>query len=115
MQEGSVIENTAYIYFDFNPAIVTNTTYNINELPLGLNESKSEWVNLYPNPAEDKIKFNGASVNEISIYDLTGKLVLNVSNIPDNEVSLNNLQTGIYQVILKTKNTLSTQKLVIKK
>lgn len=112
---GSVIENTAYIYFDFNPAIITNTTYNINELPLGLNESKSEWVNLYPNPAEDKIKFSGASVNEISIYDLAGKLVLNTNHIPDNEVSLNNLQTGIYQVVLKTDNNISTQKLVIKK
>jgi uncharacterized repeat protein (TIGR01451 family) len=115
LQEGSVIENTAYIYFDFNPAIVTNTTYNINELPLGLNESKSEWINLYPNPAEDKIKFSGASVNEVSIYDLTGKLVLNTDNILDNEISLNNLQTGIYQVALKTNNTISTQKLVIKK
>lgn len=115
LAEGTEIENTAYIYFDFNPAIVTNTTYNVNELPLGLNESISEWVNLYPNPAEDKIKFSGASVNGISIYDLTGKLVLETNTILDNEVSLNNLQTGIYQVVLKTGNSISTQKLVIKK
>ena len=112
---GSVIENTAYIYFDFNPAIITNTTYNINELPLGLNESKSEWVTMYPNPTEDRVKFSGASVKEISIYDLTGKLVLNVTDILDNEVMLSNIQTGIYQVILKTDNSVSTQKLVIKK
>ena len=112
---GSVIENTAYIYFDFNPVIITNTTYNINQLPLGLDESKSEWVNIYPNPAEDKITFSGASVNEVSIYDLTGKLVLNAANILDNEISVNKLQTGIYQVILKTNNRVSTQKLVIKK
>lgn len=115
LAEGTEIENTAYIYFDFNPAIVTNTTYNINELPLGLNESVSEWVTLYPNPAEDKIKFSGASVSEISIYDLTGKLVLETNTILNNEVSLNNLQTGIYQVVLKTGNSISTQKLVIKK
>lgn len=112
---GSVIENTAYIYFDFNPAIITNTTYNINELPLGLTESNSEGINLYPNPAQDKIKFSGASVTEVSIYDLTGKLVLNTGTILDNEISLNNLQTGVYQVVLKTYNTISTQKLVIKK
>ena len=115
LPEGSVIENTAYIYFDFNPAIITNTTYNINELPLGLDESKSETIHLYPNPAEDKIKFSGASVTEASIYDLTGKLVLETKNILNNELSLNNLQTGIYQVVLKTNSTISTQKLVIKK
>ncbi len=115
LAEGTEIENTAYIYFDFNPAIITNTTYNINELPLGLNESKTEWVNLYPNPAEDKIKFSGAFVNGISIYDLAGKLVLETNTILNNEVSLNNLQTGIYQVVLKTDNGISTQKLVVQK
>ncbi|MFT4533656.1 MAG: hypothetical protein ACJA1A_001835 [Saprospiraceae bacterium] len=29
LPEGTIIENTAHIYFDFNPAIVTNTTNNI--------------------------------------------------------------------------------------
>jgi uncharacterized repeat protein (TIGR01451 family) len=112
---GSIIDNTAYIYFDFNSPIVTNTTHNVNQYPLGLNESKTELVTLYPNPAQDKIQFSGASVNEVYIYDLTGKLVLEASNILNNEVSVNPIQTGIYQVILKTENNVSTQKLVIKK
>lgn len=111
---GSVIENTAYIYFDFNPAIVTNTTYNINQLPLGLDESKSEWISMYPNPAQDKVQFSGAAVNEVSIYDLTGKLVLETKNILNNEISVD-LQTGLYQVVLRTNNGVSNQKLVIKK
>jgi uncharacterized repeat protein (TIGR01451 family) len=111
---GSVIENTAYIYFDFNPAIVTNTTYNINQLPLGLDESKSEWISMYPNPAQDKVQFSGVAVNEVSIYDLTGKLVLETKNILNNEISVD-LQTGLYQVVLRTNNGVSNQKLVIKK
>jgi len=111
---GSVIENTAYIYFDFNPAIVTNTTYNINQLPLGLDESKSEWISMYPNPAQDKVQFSGAAVNEVAIYDLTGKLVLETKNILNNEISVD-LQTGLYQVVLRTNNGVSNQKLVIKK
>lgn len=115
LQEGSVIENTAYIYFDFNPAIVTNTTYNINELPLGLTESKTEFIGIYPNPAQDKIQFSGATVNQVLIYDLAGKTVLESNNILNNEVSLNHIQTGIYQVVIKTENSISTQKLVIKK
>lgn len=115
LQEGSVIENTAYIYFDFNPAIVTNTTYNINQLPLGLAETKTELIGLYPNPAQDKIQFSGATVNQVLIYDLTGKVVLENNYVLNNEVSLNHIQTGIYQVVLKTENSISNQKLVIKK
>jgi uncharacterized repeat protein (TIGR01451 family) len=115
LAEGSVIENTAYIYFDFNPPIVTNTTYNINQLPLGLNESKNELITLYPNPAEDKVQFSGALVKEIAIYDLTGKLILETTTVLNNEVSLNTIQTGVYQVILKTENNISTHKLVVKK
>jgi hypothetical protein len=33
------IENTAYIYFDWNEAIVTNTTYNLNENIMGIHEN----------------------------------------------------------------------------
>ena len=29
LPEGTIIENTAHIYFDFNPPIITNTTKNI--------------------------------------------------------------------------------------
>jgi uncharacterized repeat protein (TIGR01451 family) len=115
LPEGSIIENTAYIYFDFNPAIITNTTYNINHLPLGLTESKTELIGLYPNPAQDKIQFSGATVNQVLIYDLAGKVVLESNNILNNEVSLNHIQTGIYQVVLKTENSISNQKLIIKK
>lgn len=115
LQEGSVIENTAYIYFDFNPAIVTNTTYNINQLPLGLNETKTEFVSLYPNPAQDKIQFRGATVHQVLIYDLTGKVILESNHILNSEVPLNHIQTGLYQVVLKTETSISTQKLVIQK
>ncbi|MGV3609777.1 MAG: T9SS type A sorting domain-containing protein, partial [Fluviicola sp.] len=89
--------------------------YNINQEPLGLEDSKLEAIYMYPNPAADKIQFSGASIREVAIYDMAGKQVLEVSNILNNEVSLNNLQSGIYQVILKSENSISNQKLVIKK
>jgi uncharacterized repeat protein (TIGR01451 family) len=44
------INNTAFIYFDFNPAIKTNTATTIVE-PLGINETETVSVlQLYPNP-----------------------------------------------------------------
>ena len=112
---GTEIENTAYIYFDFNPPIVTNTTYNINQLPLGLSENKTEKIDFYPNPAQNKLHFGNSSVKKVSIYDLAGKLILEEQHITNNELSLNSIQTGIYQVVLQTDNNISTQKLVIQK
>lgn len=112
---GTEIENTAYIYFDFNPAIVTNTTYNINQIPLGLSENKNEQIVFYPNPAQNKLHLSGSAVQKVSIYDLAGKLVLEETQIANNELLLNGLQTGIYQVVLHTGNAISTQKLVIQK
>lgn len=112
---GTEIENTAYIYFDFNPAIVTNTTYNINQTTLGLSGNSIEQIGMYPNPAKDKLQFSGASVKEITVYDLTGKVVLTARDLDSNEISLSTIQTGIYQVVLKTETGSSTQKLVIQK
>lgn len=44
------INNTAFIYFDFNPAIKTNTATTVVE-PLGINETENASVlQLYPNP-----------------------------------------------------------------
>lgn len=112
---GTEIENTAYIYFDFNPAIVTNTTYNINQTTLGLQDNSIEQIGMFPNPAKDKLYFTGASVKEVTLYDLTGKVVLNSSDLTTNSISLSTVQTGIYQVVLRTSNGISTQKLVIQK
>jgi hypothetical protein len=53
LPEETAIKNTAHIYFDFNPAIVTNTTNNlmVSKLPRkGSNANKGELFNVYPNP-----------------------------------------------------------------
>ena len=53
LPEETAIKNTAHIYFDFNPAIVTNTTSNlmVSKLPgKGNNASKGKLFNIYPNP-----------------------------------------------------------------
>lgn len=47
------ITNTAYIYFDFNEAIVTNSTLNIVKVDASVNESSDEFnMMIYPNPTK---------------------------------------------------------------
>lgn len=110
----SEIENTAYIYFDFNPAIVTNTTYNINST-LGVEESIVEFITLYPNPANTSIQFKGAAVKAVEVFDMTGKAVAGNSLINANELSVAHLSSGVYQVVIHTEKRIYTEKLIIRK
>ena len=82
MPENTTIENTASIYFDFNPPIVTNTTQNlmVSELPkttptndLTINQA----VKVYPNPFGDFLTIErellSNAVSTLSIFDVTGR------------------------------------------
>ncbi len=50
MPLGTVIENTAHIFFDFNNAIVTNTTQNLFTTTTGVDERLALDVHVFPNP-----------------------------------------------------------------
>src|SRR5206468_6143358 len=77
---GTQINNTAFIYFDFNAPVVTNTTTNTIALvsSVGDKRHKTQDVRLYPNPASDVVTI---SVDETmigstaTITDLTGRKV----------------------------------------
>lgn len=114
LQEGDEIENTAYIYFDFNPAIVTNTTHNINS-SLGNQEMATETLVVYPNPAQNTISILGGKVNSVSIVDMTGKTVLTQTIGTSNVVNIEGLSNGIYTVLMTSDNGVAQQRLVVKK
>ncbi|MES2557940.1 MAG: T9SS type A sorting domain-containing protein [Bacteroidota bacterium] len=111
---GTEIENTAYIYFDFNPAIITNTTYNINAL-LATSDLTTETISIYPNPATSDIRFNGATVVAARIFDMAGKLVVDAPSVINNELSVASLDNGMYHVVIETAQGVQTQKLVVRK
>ena len=124
---GTVIENTAYIYFDFNDAIITNTTINTLVAPVALNESKISANNfiVYPNPAgsEVMIQFETKEICDVKLelYNMMGEVVKtkSIKNTKkgNNLESLNliDVASGIYFVKVKTATTQSVQKLVIEK
>ncbi|MGI9190858.1 MAG: DUF7619 domain-containing protein, partial [Chitinophagaceae bacterium] len=51
VQLGDQIKNKAYIYFDFNPAIITNETVNTLYQPSGVADVQDIASVIYPNPA----------------------------------------------------------------
>ncbi len=81
----TVIANTAHIFFDQNPAIVTNTTQNtmVFELPVfqdlpDVGETLSQ-LSLLPNPSNDLLTIQYATQQSqlvsLHLYDLTGRLL----------------------------------------
>ena len=70
---------------------------------------------LYPNPATNAVtlEFNNNSVKNISLLDLTGRVVLNTS-VSDEKTTLNisNLAKGIYYVRIQTNNKVEVAKIV---
>jgi len=119
---GTQITNTAYIYFDFNLPIITNTTLNtLWDETVGINENEAFAFDIFPNPTKDNavLKFNATEpIVSMSITDLRGREVYFTTSIThSNQIQLNrsefNLSEGIYMVNLKTKNSSKTKRWVI--
>jgi uncharacterized repeat protein (TIGR01451 family) len=105
---GTQITNTAYIYFDFNSPVVTNTTSN-TLVVTGISSIANNNVQLkvYPNPSTDIFHFQFSDSREqikrIEITDITGREVYSVEkNV--NELNTSELMSGVYFYSVITKN-----------
>jgi uncharacterized repeat protein (TIGR01451 family) len=118
---GDVVPNTASIYFDSNPAIITNT-FNTQFVSLLANASfeTSEFL-LYPNPASQMVQITlpntGDSLESITLYDVLGKVVRQVGSISANQstIDVSQMEKGVYFVEILTENNIKQiKKLVVK-
>ena len=117
---GDIVPNTANIYFDTNPAIVTNTFNTQFVSLLGNLVFESSNFLLVPNPASNFVQVylqnNSESIKSIVIYDILGKKVKEVKEINSKEVQINtgDLSKGLYLVEITSNNLLKqVKKLVI--
>jgi hypothetical protein len=105
---GTEINNTAHIFFDFNPAIVTNTTLNTIEQPLAVAELKQSFFRIFPNPASDIafIQSSDSFSGNIELIDVRGAMVKLIPALGKNQISidLSELASGVYQVRISGTN-----------
>lgn len=100
--------------------VTPNTTLFVLEgSTLAVNDVKnnSEALTIYPNPSTDVINFNSknnTTIVEAKLYDANGKLVLDKA-VRDNSISIKQLNSGVYMVVLKDKFGNSYTQKVIKK
>jgi photosystem II stability/assembly factor-like uncharacterized protein len=108
IKNGDTISNTAHIYFDYNNAIVTNTTKvnckYIYPTKFPVVKPNSNKLDLYPNPSSDFIivKSNAltfAGPAKVLICDLQGKVLLTKQIIsPNTKINIKSLLPGSYLV-----------------
>jgi uncharacterized repeat protein (TIGR01451 family) len=93
----SEITNTAYIYFDFNSAIITNTTLNINGY-VGLSSLTKGIIELYPNPSNGQLMIKGMEEGGIVVYSITGQKMMQEHYTHGQVLDLSKLEAGMYVV-----------------
>lgn len=107
------VNNTAYIFFDFNPAVVTNTTLNtmVYVLPTGVDEVKNEFSTvLYPNPFNTTatLQFDNPQSMpfSLSIYDIAGRQILPAQHTTGSSLTIDatDLPQGFYFYHLRNRN-----------
>ena len=116
---GTLINNKAYIYFDYNDAIITNNTMHtvgittienlskgqavrVGNLTTGLlYSSYTNAVKIYPNPSEGIVTLEMAETGsnmELRITSIVGVLqkTIKLTNTNKQQVNLEGIQQGMY-------------------
>jgi len=109
---GTQIENTAYIYFDYNAPIITNTTQNNFQTvvsAINRNEDANQ-LNVFPNPANEVLNINlqNSAIQNCIITNALGQTVYSSANeINANhkiQLNISNLSAGVYFVKVRASN-----------
>ncbi len=99
---GTQIFNRAGIFFDNNPAILTNNTISVIDISLGLTEvvQYSNFFLVYPNPSSGsmylEIKTDKSNWCTLHLYSAQGALILSENISSKNKTILHKQIPGIY-------------------
>jgi len=115
LAEQTEIHNTASIYFDQNPPVVTNTTENIMVSELtAIFELDGLEVRLYPNPVNDHLYLQSSQDFDglIQLTDLRGHVLMQRRINGDTAIDLSQQSKGLYFLTLKIGEQMTTEKII---
>lgn len=104
---GDIIPNTASIYFDFNPPIITNTFNTEFVQQLGVDEFENSDFVFYPNPVSDWLTVSvrgNATIANVVVYDVLGKTVFTQKTavVTTQTIDLSSVSKGLYLIEVTT-------------
>jgi len=93
-------------YYPFKPTTIANI------IDISSNE-----LSIYPNPVKNflNIEFNEVNNYDITVFDVNGKIVINSNLINSNlaTINVNDLNAGIYFVLIKSDKLNISQKIIV--
>ena len=104
LELGDELSNTAYIYFDFNEAVVTNTAVTTIEMVSSTHTpNTNEQLGLMPNPTEGIVRVVlpiGSNGNgSLQVVSMLGQKMMQKNTTSDTEtIDISNLPSGIYLI-----------------
>ncbi len=122
ISSGTQVSNTAHIFFDFNPAIITNTVSNtlVNSIPnctVNSIEEIENWATAFPNPFSTYIHistFQELKDANIQVINFHGQTLLQKSHIDGNHFTfdLSTLSSGMYFIHLYSEGKRAMMKVI---
>jgi uncharacterized repeat protein (TIGR01451 family) len=116
---GTQISNTAYIYFDFNTPVVTNTTINTVTNSVGITNLNNDLeVSIFPNPTHSEFtvycsQFTPGKKVLLKVVDAFGKEISRqVATTANTKLETVNWSSGIYFLCIETTEDVAVKKLV---
>lgn len=115
---GDIFNASADIFFDFNPAIVTNTASTEIVANLSVDEFSLNPFLVYPNPAEKELVIKGeVPIKSMRIFDINGRSLISkkITDLPlKYKFDVSNLSKGVYYIEIKSEDSEHTQKFIKK-
>jgi uncharacterized repeat protein (TIGR01451 family) len=112
--EGSSIENTAAIYFDYNDPIITNTATTVVDSTMGLADNELIKINLLPNPCTNFVQIETEEkIEKVELFDALGRKVL-VQLSGNKTINVEQILSGNYFMKVYLGNNKIVTKKIIK-
>jgi aminopeptidase N len=82
---------------------------------LSVTDLMDGYVEIYPNPAKNNLHILTKQPNQytIRIYDQQGKIIIEKQHIDESILSLENINSGLYIIEIKTDTSFITEKLIL--
>jgi hypothetical protein len=119
VEDFTVVENTAEIFFDNNPPIGTNTTLNtlVDQLSASDDLAEKYDIELYPNPTSGIFQISSSDrIEKVEVYTVSGQSIsMFFAETKQVEIDLEkNTPPGVYYVKLKIADQIIVRKIVIR-
>jgi uncharacterized repeat protein (TIGR01451 family) len=113
---GEKVENKAFIYFDYNDAIITDKAITTLKIETNIANRKELMAKIYPNPTSTATKIElSESVNgKVCLYNLQGAMISKTAmENGKSTIETGTLQNGIYLIVIETELGSAAAKLMV--